>query len=179
MFIEKSAVLVFSFWTIQWLGQQCQKLYWPGFFNGNWFWNLVAIISRVSRVSRSFDFQFNKNYPNRKPKFFNTRMSVHISRDYLLSWLPFGGYMMFHVHFGRISRPLKSWPQCIGQKYTVNICTAFVIHTWIHPLSSDLILNPQNTISIVLQYRVSHSEVYKVNQLWEVEGSIILLNYGA
>ena len=80
-------------------------------------------------------------------------MSVqHISRDYLLPWLPFGGYMMFHVHFGRISRPLKSWPQCIGQKYTVNICTAFVIHTWIHPHSSDLILNPQNTISIVLQY---------------------------
>ena len=28
-------------------------------------------------------------------------------------------------------------------------------------------------------YRVSHSEVYKVNQLWGVEGPIILLNYGA
>ena len=28
-------------------------------------------------------------------------------------------------------------------------------------------------------YRVSHSEVYKVNQLWGVGGSIILLNYGA
>ena len=29
------------------------------------------------------------------------------------------------------------------------------------------------------QYRVFHSEVCKVNQLWGVEGSIILLNYGA
>ena len=27
-------------------------------------------------------------------------------------------------------------------------------------------------------YRVSHSEVCKVNQLWGVEGSIILKNYG-
>ena len=29
-----------------------------------------------------------------------------------------------------------------------------------------------------INYRVSHSEVYKVNQLWGIEGSIILLNYG-
>ena len=28
-------------------------------------------------------------------------------------------------------------------------------------------------------YRVSHIEVYKVNQLWGVEGFIILLNYDA
>ena len=26
-------------------------------------------------------------------------------------------------------------------------------------------------------YRVSHIEVYKLNQLWEIQGSIILLNY--
>ena len=32
---------------------------------------------------------------------------------------------------------------------------------------------------MMCMYRVSHSEVYKVNQLWGVEGSIILLNYGA
>ena len=32
---------------------------------------------------------------------------------------------------------------------------------------------------LIRLYRVSHSEECKVNQHWGVEGSIILLNYGA
>ena len=34
-------------------------------------------------------------------------------------------------------------------------------------------------VTTTLSYRVSHSEECKVNQLWGVEGSIILLIYGA
>ena len=34
-------------------------------------------------------------------------------------------------------------------------------------------------ISVNTSYRVSHSEECKVNQLWGIERSIILLNYGA
>ena len=34
-------------------------------------------------------------------------------------------------------------------------------------------------ILLLWLYRVSHIELYKVNQLWGIEGSIILLNYDA
>ena len=40
------------------------------------------------------------------------------------------------------------------------------------------LLLEEKTVSAFI-YRVSHSEVYKVNQLGGVGGSIILLNYGA
>ena len=48
-----------------------------------------------------------------------------------------------------------------------------VLTTKLLPIVSKTVLKLQAT------YRVSHSEVYKVNQLGGVGGSIILLNYGA